>query len=431
MRFVLWTVIAAQVLAGIALSAEFATRGAATRSALDWVLGTARTLSPAEVEARFSPGVLRRVSAEDLAAMINSIAAEGQLEVTQTLMARQNEITVVVQGRSVAWHVTIELDRRRRIDHLSFEPYAHPPKPLRTWADLEAHLRSAAPEVGLLAAEVRDGRCEPVRTIDPGVPRPVASGFKLYVLGAVAKTVEDRRITWDEKVTIRPKQLVHTSVRYGAAAGEEVRVRDLARAMILVSDNTATDVLIELVGREAVEAAMVEMGMADVTRNLPLLLVREWSVLKYGRPPLGGEYLALPDVGARRAFLNDRVTGLSGRDADLLWSAKPSHTEIEWFASPNDQCRALLHLQAMARRPGQGELRDLASRDIGKGAVTYVSSKGGSAPGVISDSLYFELGGKRYVVVIILRNRDHEIALSPRVQQDAARLLHSGERPKR
>ena len=428
-RIVLAAVIAAQTLAGVTLSAEFATRGDATRAALRWVLGAPqRTVSVAEVEARFSPRILRQVPARDMAGMINALAPETPFELTETLTSSQDKMTVLAQGRSVQWRVTIDLDSRRRIDHLSLDPHAPRPPPAKTWADLEEHLRRAAPEVGLLAAEVTGGTCKPVRTIAPDVPLPLASGFKLYVLGAVAKAVDGGRVTWDQQVTIRPGQLVHTSPRYLRAAGEKARVRDLADAMIQNSDNTATDVLIELVGREAVETAMVEMGMADVSRNVPLLLVREWSVLKYGRPPLGAEYLALPDVAARRAFLRDRVATLSGHVGDLAWSVKPSYTEIEWFATPNDQCRALLHLQKMARRPGLRELRSLAGREADRGLVTYLSYKAGGAPGVISDSLYVEVGDDHYVVVIIVRNRDREIALSPAVLQGATQLLRAERR---
>ncbi|HUR49267.1 MAG TPA: serine hydrolase [Acidimicrobiales bacterium] len=428
LRVMLWVVIAAQTTVAAPLAVELATRGEAERAAVDWVLaGAQRRVSAGEVEERFSPRILAQVPAPDMAAMINALGPDGPFNVIDTLYDRDDELALVARGQSIPWRITIDLDRHRRIDHLLFEPHAPPHPRADTWSEFDAALRRIAPEVGLLAARVVEGRCEPVHAIAPDVALSLASGFKLYVLGAVAEAIAARRITWEQRVTIQRRQIVHSSSRYLDAAGETATVRDLARAMWDVSDNTATDVLIELVGREAVEAALTTMGMAEPARNIPLLLLREWSILKYGRPPLAPEYLQLAGVSPRRAFLSGRIAELGGRLGELDWSVKPAHAEIEWFATPNDQCRALLHLQAMAKRPGIRQIREVVQTTAG-GKITYASYKGGSEAGVLSHALYFERGGERYVVVVLLRNRDVEIAMPPELIRDAAYLLHSGEK---
>jgi beta-lactamase class A len=61
--------------------------------------------------------------------------------------------------------------------------------------------------------------------------------------------------------------------------GTQISVLDAAAKMISISDNTATDMLINLVGRSEVEAALTEAGMANPSLNRPFLTTRETFIL--------------------------------------------------------------------------------------------------------------------------------------------------------
>jgi len=418
-------VVGAQLIAGLGVTRELTERREAARAALAWVIAeSGGTVDAEDVRARFDKWALKWTQASQYATSIASFGDTGPFEEIETLEENGSELVVVARGPHIAWRITVAVTGER-IRSLSFEPHPAPYRPALSWAELDAALRAAAPEVGFLAAEVVAGRCRAHHAVAPDETLALASGFKLYVLGAVGEAVASGRVAWAQRVTIRPAQLVQGSFRYGDAAGQRPTVRELARAMINASDNTATDVLIELVGREAVEAAFVTMGMTDPSRNVPLLLVREFSALKWGRPPLAAEYAGLTNVPARRSFLKERIGGLSGRDAALDYIITAKYTDgIEWFATPTDQCRALLHLQEMAKRPGLGTIRKVLELDNGSGKNTYIAYKPGREPGVVSHSLYLERSGKRYVVVILLRNRHTEVALPPGLVRDAQRLLY-------
>ena len=84
-------------------------------------------------------------------------------------------------------------------------------------------------------------------------------------------------------------------------------VRQVASEMISISDNTAADMLISLVGRGAVEAAARAVGMADPALDVPFLTTRELLVLKLDDwPQLARRYLALGSAG-RLALLTGTV----------------------------------------------------------------------------------------------------------------------------
>lgn len=92
--------------------------------------------------------------------------------------------------------------------------------------------------------------------------------------------------------------------------GTQVSVSDAATKMIAISDNMATDMLINLVGRSEVEAALTAAGMAKPSLNLPFLTTRETFVLMLEEwPSPANRYLAANKAG-RRALLANTVDRL-------------------------------------------------------------------------------------------------------------------------
>ncbi|HUQ38817.1 MAG TPA: serine hydrolase, partial [Acidimicrobiales bacterium] len=219
----------------------------------------------------------------------------------------------------------------------------------------------------------------------------------------------------------------NASDRFGTVdPGGLAQVRALAGAMIHQSDNTATEVLLDLVGREAVEQVQARMGMVRPEQNIPFLSLAEWARLKFGRPPSADEYAALPDVAARRRFIDERVANRSAGPRETTTPARPIHIDtVEWFASPEDICRAHVALQEMARRPGLEPLRSILRTTFTwlKPTADYIGFKGGSEPGVYDLTFYIERGGKRYAVVMLLSNPERHFRASPAIVRDAYRLL--------
>lgn len=129
--------------------------------------------------------------------------------------------------------------------------------------DLEARLREMAQQidgrVSLYARNLDSGRDvainadEPVRT---------ASTIKLPIACAVAKFVADGRHAWSDRLTIRAEDKVSGSgVLADFSDGESISLRDATTLMIIVSDNTATNLILDRVGGDPVNEYLASLGL--------------------------------------------------------------------------------------------------------------------------------------------------------------------------
>lgn len=116
------------------------------------------------------------------------------------------------------------------------------------------------------------------------------------------------KVGWDQPLTITAQLKSRLSgVLQYEPDGTQISVRDTAAKMISISDSTAADMLINLVGRSAVEAAPTATGMAIPALDRPFLTTREMSVLALEHwPGLAKRYLAADEPG-RRALLASTI----------------------------------------------------------------------------------------------------------------------------
>lgn len=125
----------------------------------------------------------------------------------------------------------------------------------------------------------------------------VGSAFKIFVLKALDDAVTSKRFAWEQVVFLK---LEATSLPSGILqnwpAQTPLTIATLANLMISESDNTATDHLIHLLGRETVERAAP-------TRMAPCLTTSEVFVLKYGSDHSLRQRFLKGSVAERRSVL--------------------------------------------------------------------------------------------------------------------------------
>jgi hypothetical protein len=153
--------------------------------------------------------------------------------------------------------------------------------------------------------------------------------------------------------------------------------------MVSESDNTATDALIAILGRDAVEAEMAKVGC--VRCNTPLLTTREFFNLKdETHDELARQYVAC-DLEGRRALLLAKAETFAS--TNLRTSPTPRLVEeIEWYASAEEVVSGL-ELLKKAGASGGAEALSILAVNPGTGVAEryeYVGFKGGSEPGVLS-----------------------------------------------
>src|SRR3989440_644265 len=159
-----------------------------------------------------------------------------------------------------------------------------------------------------------------------------------------------------------------------------------------LSDDTAADQLLKLLGRERVESVLSETKHAKPQMNMPFLSTLEMFKLK-GEPThkAAEQYLSL-DINGRRKFLAEQIADVKREDAKPYPDGKPAYIDrIEWFASASDLCRVMNWLRQKTE-PGipAAPLRDVLAINPGSGLNvsrerwSFIGFKGGSEPGVLN-----------------------------------------------
>jgi hypothetical protein len=385
---------------------------------LRWLIGAMARLplSGAQVRAHFDAAFLAQVSPAAVNEMLQEAISIDLLSfrVNQpgTLVASISADGV--GGRAEIW---LTVDSRGLISWLRIGPAATGPTST-SWASVDDILRSVAPQVHLLVAQVSNGSCQPVHGIDPATAAPLGSAFKLYVLDALGTAVASGKVRWNQQLSV-------TSQVKGLPPGElqiepngtQVSVLDAAAKMISLSDNTAADMLINLVGRPAVEAALTATGMARPAMNRPFLTTREIFVLKLDQwPALAKRYIAADEPG-RRALLASVVdrAPLPTAAAAGAWTTPRDINSLEYFASASDICRAYAALAALGRQPGLTPIGQVLSvnddglqLDPAQWRTTWF--KNGSEPGVLALAyLATTRTGRSYVVTVLADNPSQPI----------------------
>src|SRR6266511_3727329 len=100
------------------------------------------------------------------------------------------------------------------------------------------------------------------------VPVPSASTRKISILMAALKAVHDGKLSLDQKVTIDAKYQDNDSGTFQhLTPGFWITVRDALVMMIIVSDNTCTGTVVDLVGLETIQRWCDSIGMVGTTHR--------------------------------------------------------------------------------------------------------------------------------------------------------------------
>lgn len=386
----------------------------------------------ADAEARLSPAVLAQMDGAGLAEALASVAPTGPWE---PISYEGDDTTALVglqDSTGERIDLTLVLDGDGLIEQLLFQPgYDH--VAATSWEELDTAVAALPADTTLVVTDVSDPAA-PQETFSVGDDGafPVGSVFKLYVLGAVTDAVAAGTMAWEDTLTVTDdlKSLPSGELQ-DAPAGTEVTVREAATQMIAISDNTATDMLIDAVGRETVEAQLAVMGHHDPALNTPLLTTRDLFVLGWGDGGANREAWATGDEAARRAILEALPAGPPAVDP-LTITAAVWQDDLDWFATPQDLVTAHLALQEKAETPAGEPLTEILGTNPGFGsevAQTFdeVAFKGGSSMGVLALTFFVSGPEGDHVITLQSRSADQTDVADARpyfaAAQDAAALL--------
>ncbi len=359
----------------------------------------------------FAPTFLAKVPPMQLQAgvsgLVKSLGTCTGITVTEQRSPVSAKAEAVMSGGFIIpIAINVEVLPPHRIDGLFLRP------PTKRTMSIDTVLRDLAALPGsasFLAVNLTTGSV--VASLDTARSLPIGSTFKLYILGELAAQVAAGRRTWADVVTL---DTMHMSLPSGVMQswphGAPVTLHTLATQMISISDNTATDHLLALLGRENVEQRQVAMGHTDPARNRPFMSTLDLFRLKFtneGRP--AHRYATLDEAGKRDML---RVlASTQGQDTVEFVDTVMLPDKVEWFARTPDLVRAM----DWFRTTSGGDVHAPVLRILGvnpgveidKATWPYVGYKGGSETGVLNMTyLLRHRNGHWYAVSVGWMRRD-------------------------
>lgn len=352
--------------------------------------------NPTGIPDVFSRSMLQQVSARQLTAVFRQYFRTGGPVVETLVMNRPSAFGAEVemrQERRMRFTMTISVEAvpPHKVEGLFFGA----PEPIVGSVGEVVEKIAALP--GMASAAVYRWSAdnpEPVRIFGHNAETALGIGStcKLYILGALIDEINHGRREFSHTLPLRrqwksmPSGMLHTW-----PDGSPISLHTFAAKMISISDNTATDHLLHILGRERVEAHQAVMGHANPTLNQPFLATLELFRLKEtGKTQARQtEYLGRDEVG-RRAYLADVIAPLAGDEFGGIALDRPTAIDtLEWFASADDLCRAMAWLwrhtaDGMLGQAGREILAINPGLRLPESKWAYIGYKGGSEPGVLN-----------------------------------------------
>lgn len=329
----------------------------------------------------------------------------GQVAWLEPLQATARNVgaidAITVRQRRIRLHLTLELEEEGRIADFSGQGESFE----TDFASVLRSLKGLRGEVGLCCWELNADGPREVLSHQPERAFSVASLYKLYILGALVRAAR-----WEELLRLsEATRSFPTGLLHHWPEGCSLSAHSLATLMISLSDNTAAEVLLQHLGKTAVEEMVGEMGHSNPGLLRPLLSSLDHLRLK-SEPSSQrcANYLAQDDQG-RRAFLAE-LAQMPRQNIGI--PSAPAELEVGWWAAPADLCRALAWLS------GSSQAKEILQVNPGvpvhRGRWNSFAFKGGSEPGVLAAGWLLEHWDGRIYTLAAAWNNDREVVQESR-----------------
>lgn len=258
---------------------------------------------------------------------------------------------------------------------------------------------------------------------------PMASSYKVPIAVQLMHRVDRGEVKLDEMVTLKPADLhpgSGTLTDLFNKPGVALSVRNLIELMMLISDNSATDICLRLAGgAEAVNGRLKALGIGGIRVDRPTLLLILEAVGVRATPP---ESEWTPETFAR---LLNAVPAEERQAARLRFDDDPRDS-----ATPEGMARLLTRIQQKdCLEPASGELLlDIMRRCRTGGARlkgllpagTVVANKTGTIARSANDVGIITLpdGAGHVALAVFVKSSDKDTPQRERAIAEIARAVH-------
>lgn len=157
--------------------------------------------------------------------------------------------------------------------HLFFTHYISYKKDKVRWEALSEDVNILAGDFnGEASVVIKDLKRSWLITIDPKTRIPSASIVKIPIMAGSFYAAGEGKLKLDDKITLKQRDRTGGSgVLKNKPSGTTLTIRQLIKLMITISDNTATNILIKLLGFDYLSSCFKDFGLVDT--NLSRLMM--------------------------------------------------------------------------------------------------------------------------------------------------------------
>lgn len=286
-----------------------------------------------------------------------------------------------------------------------------------------AQINGLKAKISLHAKHLPSGREIAIRADEP---MNSVSVIKLAIMVLAYRDTETKRLDLRERYVLRSEDKRGGSgVLPSFESGLRPTYRDLITQMIITSDNTATDILINKVGLDRVNDMLAELGYEEtrLQGTLAARYRRRWEVLD---PALA----ALSDLEVfERGFPSD----LASRERTFALNADPAEWLGRTTARETSRLLEQIHNGDLTSRPFSDEMIEILKkqrsnsrlpRQIRFQGAVVAHKTGDSPPSTANDVgiIYYE-GGPTIVSVFTNENRGSFVELEETIGSIAQDLI--------
>jgi beta-lactamase class A len=264
-------------------------------------------------------------------------------------------------------------------------------------ATLNGMIQQHHGKVAVYAAELTTGT-QPAHevAIDADEPVQTASVIKLAILYNAMVDVREGKASWDEKLTLKPGEAVGGSgMLHFFDTPITVTLKDVLRMMVIVSDNTATNLAIDRFGVDAVNARVESLGLKDTHLYK--------KVMKPATGPLPADYAKF---GLGKTTAREMAELMEQIGECHLRREVPGTTGLTGWAPMDDKDKAVCDVGLTMLK--DQFYRETIPRYLPNGGDQTVASKTGSLNAVRNDvALVAGKTGPMVISIFTWDNEDH------------------------
>ena len=137
----------------------------------------------------------------------------------------------------------------------------------KTKAELESAVQAGAASIkGVVGVYMKHVESGETVGLNENRRFQLASVFKIPVLVTLYKQIHQGKVSLDDRINFEQKMItLGSGLMSSMKPGLNISIQDLQLLMMARSDNTATDILYDLVSQPAIDATMSELGLKDTT----------------------------------------------------------------------------------------------------------------------------------------------------------------------